>query len=187
MAAKLTAKQQRFVEEYLVDLNATQAAIRAGYSPKTARKIGSQNLSKLIIAEAIAEAQEARSARTHITQDRVLQELARIGFSDIRRIMTAKGALLDPAEWDDEAAAAISSIEVVTNSGDHGKDEEGRKIVERTHKIKVWDKNSALERLGRHLGMFPNKHEHSGPDGSPLEIVVKNYVFDDSAEDRDTT
>ena len=68
----LSTKQRRFVEEYLVDLNGTQAAIRAGYSPRTARQIASENLSKPDIADAIAEAQAARSQRTQITADRVL-------------------------------------------------------------------------------------------------------------------
>lgn len=77
----LTPKQARFVEEYLIDLNATQAAIRAGYSKKTAGQIGDQNLKKLHISKSIQEAQAKRSERTEITQDRVLQELARIAFS----------------------------------------------------------------------------------------------------------
>lgn len=72
---KLNSKQQRFVEEYLIDLNATQAAIRSGYSPKTARAIGCENLAKPDIADAIAAAQEARSKRTLITADQVLRDL----------------------------------------------------------------------------------------------------------------
>ena len=80
---RLTAKQDRFVEEYLVDLNATQAALRAGYSEKTARSIGAENLSKPDIEKAIADALETRRLRTEITQDRVLEELARIGFAVI--------------------------------------------------------------------------------------------------------
>ena len=159
---KLTAKQAAFVEEYLIDLNATQAAIRAGYSAKTANEQGCENLTKPNISAAIAEAKDARSERTEITQDRVLQELARLGFSDLRNVLTSGGSLLNPQDWDDDTAASISSVEVVTNSGEHGTDKDGNKIVERTHKIKVWDKNSALEKLGKHLGMFPNKYEHSG-------------------------
>lgn len=78
---------------------------------------------------------------------------------------------MDPQNWDDDTAAAISSLEVVTNTSEHGKDEDGNKIIEHVHKIKVWDKNSALEKLGKHLGMFPNKHEHSGPDGGPIDTI----------------
>ena len=79
--ARLTDKQKRFVEEYLVDLNATQAAIRAGYSAKNADKIGHELLGKTRVSEAIHAAMDERSVRTGITQDRVLQELAAIGFS----------------------------------------------------------------------------------------------------------
>lgn len=164
----LTDKQARFVEEYLVDLNATQAAIRAGYSENTAHSIGHENLSKPEIVSAIADAKQERSQRTKVTQDMVIQELARIGFSDLRKMLTDKGSLLDPQDWDDATAAAISSIEVVT--GSQGEDIDGRKIVERTHKIKVWDKNSALEKLAKHLGMFVEKHEHTGKDGGPIVI-----------------
>ena len=77
----LTAKQQRFVEEYLVDLNATQAAIRAGYSPETARSIGSENLSKPDIADAIAEGRAKLSEKCEVTAERVIRELALIGFA----------------------------------------------------------------------------------------------------------
>lgn len=160
--AGLTDKQQRFVEEYLIDLNATQAAIRAGYSESTARSIASENLSKPDIIEAISEAQAKRSQRTEITADRVLKELGRIGFSDIRNVLTPLGHLRNPNEWDDDTAAAIAAIEVVTNSGEAGRDDEGRKLVERTHKIKTWDKVSALEKIAKHLGMFVERHEHSG-------------------------
>ncbi|WP_082017872.1 terminase small subunit [Leisingera sp. ANG-Vp] len=83
----LTAKQERFVAEYLIDLNATQAAIRAGYSAKTAHSVGHENLRKPEIAKAIQEAQAKRSEKTGITQERVLQELARIGFADIRKVV----------------------------------------------------------------------------------------------------
>lgn len=151
----LTDKQQRFVEEYLIDLNATQAAIRAGYSEDTARQSGYENLTKLYIAEAIAGAKAERSKRTQVTADKVVQELARIGFSDLRNVLTPGGHLLDPQDWDDDTAAAISSLEVVkTNRGDK---EEKDRPIEYTHKIKVWDKNSALEKLGKHLGMYVDR------------------------------
>ena len=81
--AKLTPKQERFCEEYLIDLNATQAAIRAGYSANTAREQGAQNLSKLNIQEKIAELQAERSKRTEITQDRVVKELAAMAFAKL--------------------------------------------------------------------------------------------------------
>lgn len=78
MATKLTPKQRRFVDEYLIDLNATQAAIRAGYSPRTANRIGAENLSKLDIQKEIETRQKEREQRTEITQDYVLQKLKEI-------------------------------------------------------------------------------------------------------------
>jgi phage terminase small subunit len=149
----LTPKQARFVAEYLIDLNATQAAIRSGYSEKSAQTTGCENLTKPIIAAAIAEAQSSRSKRTEITQDRVLAELAKIGFSDIRKVLTAGGGIIDPQEWDDETAGAIASFEAVTvYRGEE--DENGNKVPEHISKFKTWDKLSALEKIGKHLGMF---------------------------------
>lgn len=145
---KLTPKQERFVEEYLVDLNATQAAIRAGYSAKTANRIAQQLLTKLDIQQAVAKAQAKRSARTEITQDRVLKELARIAFLDPRKVFKwgPKGVtLLDSDKLSDDAAATISEVsESITESGG-------------SIKGKVYDKQKALELLGKHLGMFTEK------------------------------
>lgn len=149
----LTAKQERFVAEYLIDLNATQAAIRAGYSEKTAHVIGPENLGKPIIQGAISEAQAKRAERTEITQDRVLSELAKIGFSDLRKVVTTHGSLIDVQDWDDDTAGAIASVEVVKRpSGEY--DEDNKPILDHVAKIKTWDKLSALEKLGKHLGMF---------------------------------
>ena len=85
--AKLTDKQRRFVEEYLIDLNATQAAIRAGYSVKTAKEIAAQNLTKLNISNEISKAMAERSRRTGVTADRVIEELAKIGFVNISNVV----------------------------------------------------------------------------------------------------
>lgn len=154
---KLTEKQKRFVEEYLVDLNATQAAIRAGYSEKTASVIGCENLTKPYIVECIAQAKAERSMRTQVTADMVVAELAKIGFSDLRNVMTDSGQLIDPCDWDDNTAGAIASVEVVTNSRGGKRDE--NEPIEYTHKIKTWDKNSALEKLGKHLGLYVDRVE----------------------------
>ncbi|MBS1003179.1 terminase small subunit [Acetobacter thailandicus] len=150
--ASLNDKQLRFVAEYLIDLNATQSAIRAGYSEKTARSIGQRLLTNVDIQNAISEAQSVRSIRTQITQDRVLQEFAKIGFSDIRSLFTEAGNLKPLSDLEADAAAALSSVEVVTkNLNDGG--------VEYVHKIKLWDKVGSLTQMGRHLGMFVDKTE----------------------------
>lgn len=150
--AGLNDKQHRFIEEYLIDLNATQAAIRAGYSEKTSRSIAQRLLTNVDIQNAISEAKKSRSKRTQITQDRVLQEFAKIGFSDIRNLFTEGGNLRPLSELDAETAAAISSVEVVTKNLGDGE-------VEYVHKIKMWDKVGSLTQMGRHLGMFVDKTE----------------------------
>jgi len=93
MGNKLTAKQLVFIEEYLIDLNATQAAIRAGYSKKTAQQVGSQNLSKLVIQTAIQKAMDQRSERTGITAVKVLDAIAEIGFADFSEDIRASDKL----------------------------------------------------------------------------------------------
>lgn len=140
----MTKKQKRFVEEYLIDLNATQAAIRAGYSPDTAGSIGGENLKKPEISSAIAKAMAERSKRTGINQDRVLQELARIGFAKITDIIDPKTAEIK-ADASEDDLACIQSVKIKPN--EFGTERE----------VKLYDKKSALVDLGKHLGMFKDK------------------------------
>lgn len=142
--AKLTEKQRRFVEEYLIDLNATQAAIRAGYSVKTAAVIGAENLIKPNISNEISKAMAERSKRTGVTADRVIEELAKIGFINISDVVDLKtGKVLSEAQKED--LACIQSVKV--KETEFGKDRE----------VKFYDKKSALELLGKHLGLFTDK------------------------------
>ncbi len=152
---KLTNKQSMFVKEYLIDLNATQAAIRAGYSKNTANEIGCQNLAKLNIQEAIQLAMAERSKRTEITQDRVLKELATIAFIDIRDAFDDEGQLLQVKDLPEDIARAIGGLDhSVINSGE---DQTGV-----TSKVKLIDKKGTLELLGRHLKLFTDKVELAG-------------------------
>lgn len=151
----LSPKQQRFVEEYLIDLNGAQAAIRAGYSPKTAQEQSSRLLSNVKVAEAVAAAKQERAERTGITADRVLLELARLGLSDVRKLFTDDGELRRVTDLDDDTAAAVASVEVVTKPGEI--DEDGNRTVEYVHKVKLWDKNSALDKIAKHLGMLSDR------------------------------
>lgn len=146
----MTKKQKRFIEEYLIDLNATQAAIRAGYSPDTAKSIGSENLTKPDIQARIAKAMAERSRRTGVNADRVVMELAKIAFVNAGDVIDAETATLktDAARED---TAAIQSVKVKT-FGEDGLERE----------IKMADKLKALELLGKHLGMFKDKVELSG-------------------------
>jgi len=149
----VTKKQKRFVEEYLIDLNATQAAIRAGYSPKAAYSIGSENLRKPEIRACIEKAMAERSKRTGINQDRIIIELAKIGLLNPKNLINFDEATVKE-EATEEDLAAISSIRVKRFPT---KDGEG---VER--EVKMYDKTKALELLGRHFGMFKDKVEVSG-------------------------
>jgi phage terminase small subunit len=149
----LTKKQKRFVEEYLVDLNATQAAIRAGYSPQTARDIGCENLTKPNIQNAIATAMAERSRRTGINQDRVIQEIAKLAFlNPVDVIDMDEATIKGEANRDD--TACIASVKVKVIPGEDGN------ITER--EIKTYDKLKALELLGKHLGMFSDKLKVEG-------------------------
>lgn len=166
MAQKLSPRQKRFADEFLVDLNATQAALRSGYSEKTAKSQGHRLLAHPGVAEYIGEAQAARAQRTRIDQDWVLSRLARIADSDIRRLFYGN-ELCRPADLDDDTASAIASIDVVTVPKGEGE-------VEHVSKIKLWDKPRALEMIARHLGMFKDRVEHSGPGGGaiPTSLTV---------------
>lgn len=145
--AKLTDKQQRFVEEYLIDLNATQAAIRAGYKPENARQIGTENLSKLVISNAIAVAMAERSRRTGINQDRIVNELAKIAFVNMLDIVDEEGRIRSDATEED--LACIESIKHKESSSINGDSTE--------REVKIASKLKALELLGKHVGMWNDK------------------------------
>lgn len=145
---KLAPKQRLFVQEYLIDLNATQAALRAGYSVNNAHKIGSQLLDNPRIKQAIELAMYERELRTKVTQDRVIQELAKIAFLNPTDVINEYDASLY-AGATREDTAAISSIRVRRIPSKHGTG------VER--EIKLHDKIRALDLLGKHLGLFNDK------------------------------
>lgn len=144
---KLTEKQQRFVDEYLIDLNATQAAIRAGYSVKTADAIGCENLTKPNIQQAIAEHMAERSRRTGVNQDRVVLELAKIAFVRMTDVVDSNGRIKQDASADD--LSCIESIKYKESDNEYGGS------VER--EVKIGSKLKALELLGKHLGMWNDK------------------------------
>lgn len=153
---KLTPKQAVFVKEYLIDLNATQAAIRAGYSQKNADRIGPELLGKTCVAAAIQKEMAKREKRTEITQDRVLEQYARLAFFDIRKLYNGDGSLKPVHELDDESATAIAGIESFEKFDSDGVPEGVLK------KIKLTDRRAALCDVARHLGMFIERVEHSG-------------------------
>lgn len=138
----MTDKQKRFCEEYMIDLNATQAAIRAGYSPKTANEQAARLLANVSIQNRIAQLQAEQSRRTGVSADRVVRELARIAFANASDLIDPETASVKlDASRDD--LAAVQSIKV-KSFGEDGLE----------HEVKLADKLKALDLLGRHLGMF---------------------------------
>ncbi|WP_299083186.1 terminase small subunit [uncultured Paraglaciecola sp.] len=163
----LNVRQKRFCEEYIVDLNATQAAIRAGYSKRTAGVQAHDLLKKPEIQAIISTLQDDRSKRTQITADRVLEELGKIGFADIRKAFGDQNTVLLPGDMDDDIAGALVGMEVTTRpSGEY--DENDRPIMENVHKFRLADKVRGLELLGRHLLLFKDRVVHEG------EVIVKD-------------
>ncbi len=157
---KLTAKQATYVEEYLVDLNQTQAAIRAGYAPKNAAKMASELMTKPVIRDAIAVAMAARSARTGVNADRVVRELARVALSQPGKVIRFRDAtVIEGATEDDLAAIASVKVKTIPTADGEG--------IER--EVRMADKVKALELLGKHLSMFTEKVSLFG--ALPVQIV----------------
>ena len=144
---QLSEQRQQFVDEYLIDLNGTQAAIRAGYSAKTAQEQSSRLLSNVMVQEAISKAMAERSKRTGINQDRVVLELAKLALVKMTDIVDRQGRIRDGATDDD--LACIESIKYKESESDTGSS------VER--EVKIASKIKALELLGKHLGMWNDK------------------------------
>ncbi len=164
----LNPKQKRFCEEYIIDLNGTQAAIRAKYSEKTANEQAAQLLAKLSIQEYIQKLMKAREKRTEITQDRVLKELALLGFSNIKDYVVpevgTKGFVIfkDIDKISEEQARAIESIKANYKEG---------KI-----EFKLHSKTKTLEMIGRHLGMFIDKFDV----GDELKKILIERIITDT-------
>lgn len=144
-------RQQRFVDEYLIDLNGKAAATRAGYSPKSAVITASQLLAKPHIRQQIDKVMAERSERTKITADQVVRELARVAFGNTKQIVSWNSkdgiVLRDSSELSEDEAAAVASVEE-TKTG---------------LKVKQHDKVRALEALGRHLGIFEKDNKQKTP------------------------
>lgn len=147
---KLNPRESRFVSEYMVDGNHKQAALRAGYSAGN----GIYLINRPKIHMAIEYEKQKQSRRIGITADNALREIARVAFSDIRKVFDEQGNLKPLHELDDDVAAAISSVEMVVK---YKKDEDGNAQPELVKKIRIWDKNSALEKLGKHFKLWEDK------------------------------
>lgn len=154
----LSERERRFVDAYMGRAagNATKAAEIAGYKPANARQQASRLLTKANIKAAVEERRHAREEQADIDAVRVVKELARIGLSDVRDLFTEDGRLRDIHELSEDAARAVAAVEVVRRRT------EGKGVEEYLHKVKLWDKNSALEKIAKHLGMFVETVQHKG-------------------------
>lgn len=181
--SELTAKEQRFVDEYLVDLNGTQAAIRAGYSEDSAAVIAFDNLRKPNIARAVANRQLAIRQKLQISAEAVVRETARLAFADIRnvaRFNDERGVqFLDDDELSDDAAATIAEVssETTYRPGKR-KDDEGMNVEKR--RVKMHPKLPALELLAKLIGMTGPTAQTIGtqqnlvlPSGTSLDDLIK--------------
>jgi len=171
----LSGKHTRFIEEYLVDLNATQAAIAAGYSERTAYSQGQRLLKHVEVAPLIQKAMDARSKRLEITADRVLQELAKLAFYDPMDIFEADGSMKQIKDIDPNTRMALAGLEVTELFEGSGDEKHAYGLLK---KIKLADKGQNLERLGRHLKLFSDKLEVTGKDGGPLQHKVSITFVD---------
>lgn len=162
---KLTWKQQRFVEEMLVDWHITHAAQRAGYSAKTARNTGWRLMRQEKTQDAIQDALQRQQERTRITADRALEEMARIAFADLRKAFDEEGNLKPIQDMPEDVARAIASVKVITNPAREGEE------ITYTKQVRFWDKPKALEQIGKHFQMFVDNVNLNGN----LQVEVVNY------------
>jgi phage terminase small subunit len=177
----LTDKQKRFCEEYLIDLNATQAAIRAGYSPKTAEQTASRLLRNVKVQEYIAKRQKELSRSTEITQERVIKELALIAFSnnaDYAHVVEKKmqveagGAFVDVLDKDGKPVM-YRTVEPVLTEELTEEQKRALAVIKKGRdglEVKSCDKVKALELLGKHLGIFTDKIEANVNDTTRSEL-----------------
>lgn len=163
----LTAKQARFVSEYLVDLNATQAAIRAGYSADTAGQIGHENLNKPEIAEIIRAATAKQMQGAELSAARVLEELRRLAFADMRAFFDEAGNLKPIGQLTAEQGSQLASMEVIIKNA-----EAGDGVTDRVHKFKTYDKSRALEMLAKHYALLVERVQVEDAEGQIAKLLA---------------
>lgn len=159
---ELTPKQQLFAEEFLLDLNGKQAAIRAGYAPRSAEVTACRMLRIAKVAAAIQEGMDKRSKRTEIDADYVLKRLHEIESFDFGEIIDDDGSTKPIKDWPGAIRRSVASIEVVEDFAGKGED---RECVGYTKKIKIEGRTKPLELIARHLGMLDTKVELDSKDG----------------------
>ena len=150
----LTDKQEKFCQEYLIDLNGTQAAIRAGYSEKTANEQATRLLANVSIIHRLSELRKPLAEKVGITQEMVLNELAKVGFANLKDYLSDDLDVKNLSNIEDNKSGAIASLKknVTTFEG-------GESV---TTEIKLHDKIKSLELIGKHLGFFEKDNKQQG-------------------------
>lgn len=155
----ITPQQELFAQEYVKTLNGTQAAIAAGYSERSASAQASDLLNRPNVKARIIELKDRVREANAVTAQRVIDELAKVALSNIKHYVDAGNEVKDLSEIPDEHGAVVSSIKVTkkTYEGENGSS------TEKTVAFKLWDKVAALDKLGRHFGIFEKDNEQSRP------------------------
>lgn len=162
---QLTPKQELFIQEYLIDFNASRAALRTGISPST----GGEWLRDPVIASRIRQAHEQRLTRIKMTQDQVLQEMSLLSHSRINHyVVDDNGEIQLTPDAPAGAMAAVQSVKRKITIRTDSKTKEEVKSID--VEIKLWDKPTPLKIMGKQIGLFPDKVEHSGPNGGPIQV-----------------
>ena len=156
---KLPPMQDRFVDEWLIDFNGTQAAIRAGYSERSARSIAGRLLTKDNIQREISRRQKDLQRRTEVTQERVVKELARVAFADATDYVQVETRTVEKNDGTELSYQTVTLTETAELSADQRAAIAGIKQGANGVEVKLHDKIKALELLGRHIGMFNDKLE----------------------------
>jgi phage terminase small subunit len=155
----LTPQQELFCQEYVKDLNGKNAALRAGYAETSAQTQSSRLISNVKVQQRITELNNKKLKTVKVDAETILSELLKLATSDIRKLFNENGGLLPPSQWPDDIAPAVASIQV-DELFDYDKGEKYQVGV--TKKVKLWDKNAALDKLAKHLGLLIEKVELSG-------------------------
>lgn len=159
-------KHVKFVEELLVDSNQTQAAIRAGYSPRCARSTASAILTNPNTSRYLAERRAELAEKFEITEDRIMREYTRLAFLDIGELYDESGDILPIKDMPEDSRRALTEVTSETRTLGRGDDAEPVVVT----KIKAADKRAALDSLSKILGMVKYRHEHSGAGGGPIDV-----------------
>jgi len=172
---KLKGKQQAFVNAYLIEPDATKAAITAGYSKKTAKEMGYENLTKPHLKAAIDAVMAVAAEKAAVTAEKIVKEMARHAFSDVRNLFDENDQLIPISKLDDDAAAVISSIEIVSRATPDGK-------IEYLNKIKLVDKRASLDMLAKHVGMYDKDNRQRAGAGAPTALAAVQITFVNAAK-----